>query len=146
MSRSLQVRLAWRLAVVFAATILVTSLAILLHRGDSEIPRAELMEAIDRITAGLSRDSSGGPRLALPGHPDFDYAVATSDGRTLFASAAPPPPAPAGWSAGFLRPSDRTMAYRNGDSRLGKVGSRLGPGIHRPPRVVRGLTQSPGRG
>lgn len=127
MSRSLQFRLAWRLAVVFAATILVTSLAILLHRGGSnaEIPRTELMEAIDRIAAGLSRDSSGEPRLALPADRDFDYAVATADGRTLFTSVTPPPAAPAGWSAGFLRQDDRTMAYRTTDSALGKVAIRV---------------------
>jgi signal transduction histidine kinase len=126
--RSLQFRLAWRLALVFSAVILATSLAILLHRGDgnAEIPRAELLEAIDRVEAGLGLDSSGRPRLDLPPNPDFDYAVATPDGRTLFASATPLPEAPAGWSTGFLRKGDQTEAYREVDSALGRVRIRVG--------------------
>ena len=58
MNASLQSRLTWRLALVFAAVILATSLALFFHhRGvDTEIPSATLTRITDHVIAGLSRD------------------------------------------------------------------------------------------
>jgi hypothetical protein len=126
-SRSLQFRLAWRLAVVFAMVILGTSLAILLHRGGGHdaLPDDELMEAIDRVKAGLSVGPDGRPRLDLPADPGFDYAVATSAGTTLFASPAPPSvPSPA-WTAGLLRQGDKVAAFRQAETAAGPVTIRV---------------------
>ena len=109
--RSLQFRLAWRLALVVSAVVLATSFAILLHRrsGMTDIPREELIEAIDQVTAGLSLGSDGKPQLSLPANPEYSYAVAAADGRGLFASARPPGEAPRAGprasSAKAVRPS-----------------------------------------
>jgi len=127
MSRSLQFRLAWRLALLFPVVILGTSLAILFHRGGGEasLPRTELMEAIDRVRVHLAKDSDGSPRLELPADPGFDYAVSTGEGKTLFASTVPPAPAPAEWTAGLLRQGDRVVAFRQVESAVGTVGIRV---------------------
>lgn len=132
MSRSLQFRLAWRLGLIVAAVILATSLAILLHRvdGNAAIPRAELIEAIERVKAGLIRDATGQPHLDLPADPDFTYAVVTPQGVTLFASARPPAEVPTGWSMGFLRKGDQTVAGEESDSAVGPVYIRVGIDIH----------------
>jgi signal transduction histidine kinase len=126
--RSLQFRLAWRLGLVVSAVVLATSFAILLHRrgGMTDIPREELIEAIDQVTAGLSLGSGGKPQLSLPADREFDYAVATADGRSLFASARPPGEAPPGWSAGFLSEGGQAVAFRRLDSAIGRVEIRVG--------------------
>ena len=126
--RSLQFRLAWRLALVVSAVVLATSFAILLHRrsGMTDIPREELIEAIDQVTAGLSLGGDGKPQLSLPANPEYNYAVAGADGRTLFASARPPGEAPPGWSAGFLTERSQAVAFRRLDSAIGRVEIRVG--------------------
>jgi signal transduction histidine kinase len=126
--RSLQFRLAWRLALVVLAIVLATSFAILLHRrsGTTDIPREELIEAIDQVTAGLSLGADGKPQLRLPANPEYNYAVAEADGRTLFASARPPGEAPPGWSAGFLTERSQAVAFRRLDSAIGRVEIRVG--------------------
>lgn len=126
MNGSLQFRLAWRLALVFVAVILATSFAILLHRGsgNADIPRDELMEAIDQVRSGLSLGSDGKPRLDLPADPGFAYAVEAPDGRTIFASLKPPPAVPQSWSIGFLRQDDQTIGIREVDSAIGRVAIR----------------------
>ena len=126
--RSLQFRLAWRLALVVSAVVLATSFAILLHRrsGMTDIPREELTEAIDEVTAGLSLGSDGKPQLSLPANPEYSYAVAAADGRGLFASARPPGEAPPGWSAGFLSEGGQAVAFRRLDSAIGQVEIRVG--------------------
>ncbi|HEX4570875.1 MAG TPA: HAMP domain-containing sensor histidine kinase [Dongiaceae bacterium] len=126
--RSLQFRLAWRLALVVLAIVLATSFAILLHRrsGTTDIPREELIEAIDQVTAGLSQGANGKPQLRLPANPEYNYAVAGADGRALFASARPPGEAPPGWSAGFLSERSQAVAFRRLDSAIGRVEIRVG--------------------
>ena len=126
--RSLQFRLAWRLALVVLAIVLVTSFAILLHRrsGTTDIPREELIEAIDQVTAGLSLGADGKPQLRLAANPEFNYAVAGADGRTLLTSARPPGEAPPGWSAGFLSERSQAVAFRRLDSAIGRVEIRVG--------------------
>jgi signal transduction histidine kinase len=132
MTQSLQFRLAWRLALVFSAVILATSFAVLLHRhgGNAEIPRDELNEAIDRMTAALALGADDKPRLDLPGDPGFDYAVETPAGGLLFASAHPPAPAPEGWHEGFLRAGEETVGFREVDSAIGKVELSVGINVH----------------
>jgi signal transduction histidine kinase len=127
-SRSLQFRLAWRLALVFSVVILVTCFAILLHRrsGSTEIPRDELTEAIDRVTAALSLGADGKPKLTLGSGVDFDYAVDAADGTELFASAEPPLPAERGWTEGYMRVGSQTAAFRETDSPVGRVAIRVG--------------------
>ena len=53
MNGSLQTRLAWRLAIVFAVVILVTALALFLHRRSSvaDIPSETLTELLDHIAS-----------------------------------------------------------------------------------------------
>ena len=133
MSPSLQSRLAWRLAVVFAAVILATSLALFFHRHgvDTEIPADTLTRIIDHVAAGLSRGSDGAPRLDLDEDDGaFDYAVVGDDGRVLLASSNPPAPiAAGGWSEGYLRrhgPSgERIAAFTHADTPLGRVEIRV---------------------
>ena len=133
--RSLQFRLAWRLALVVSAVVLATSFAILLHRrsGMTDIPREELIEAIDQVTAGLSLGSDGKPQLSLPANPEYNSAVAAADGRSLFASTRPPGEAPPGWSAGFLSEGGQAVAFRRLDSAIGQVEIRAGVDIRQRP-------------
>jgi signal transduction histidine kinase len=132
MNGSLQTRLAWRLAIVFAVVILVTALALFVHRRASvaDIPSETLTELLDHIATGLSRGSDGAPRLALEEDDgQFDYAVAAPDGHILLASANPPPAAPGGWQSGFLSriESGRTqvLGYAHANSALGPVEIRI---------------------
>jgi len=132
MNGSLQGRLAWRLALVFAAVILATALALFIHRRASvvEVPSDTLSELLDHIAAGLSRGPDGAPRLVLDEDDgSFDYAVTAPDGRILLASANPPPPAPAGWQSGFLsRPESgttRMLGYGHAETALGGVEIRI---------------------
>jgi signal transduction histidine kinase len=135
MNGSLQARLAWRLALVFAAVILATSAALYIHRGrgDAEAAAYLLHRTIGRVAAALSRGPDGAPRLAL-GDLDgrFDYAVAGSDGRVLFASKNPPPgPGPMpGWPEGYLRRPETTgddiVAFTQVDTAIGPVEIRVG--------------------
>jgi signal transduction histidine kinase len=133
MNPSLQSRLAWRMALVFAAVILATSLALFFHhRGvDTEIPASRLTRLIDHVIAGLSRGSDGVPRLDLDEDDGrFDYAVVGDDGRTLLASGNPPAPMAAGhWPEGYLRrPSpvgERIAAFAHADTALGHVEIRI---------------------
>jgi signal transduction histidine kinase len=133
MSPSLQSRLAWRLALVFAAVILATSLALFFHhRGvDTEIPADTLTRIVDHVVAGLSRGADGTARLDIDEDDgSFDYAVVAADGRTLLASANPPASIAAdGWPEGYLRrpgPSgDRIAAFTRADTALGHVEIRV---------------------
>src|SRR6202521_548253 len=133
MSPSLQSRLAWRLALVFAAVILATSLALFFHRRgvDTEIPANTLTRIIDHVVAGLTRGADGAPRLELnEDDGSFDYAVVGEDGRVLLASANPPAPIAVGsWPEGYLRrhgPSgDRIAAFTHADTLLGHVEIRV---------------------
>jgi signal transduction histidine kinase len=129
---SLQSRLAWRLALVFAAVILATALALFFHRRGvgTEIPAGSLTRVLDHVVAGLSRASDGTPRLDIDeddGH--FDYAVTGEDGTPLLASANPPAPFPAGWPEGYLRRADpsgeRIAAFTQADTALGRVNIRI---------------------
>jgi signal transduction histidine kinase len=130
---SLQSRLAWRLAIVFAAVILATSLALFFHRRgvDTEIPADTLTRIIDHVVAGLSRGSDGAPRLEFDEDDGtFDYAIVADDGRMLLASANPPAPiAAGGWPEGYLRrhgpTSDRIAAFTRADTPLGHVEIRV---------------------
>jgi signal transduction histidine kinase len=130
---SLQSRVAWRLALVFAAVILATSLALFFHRRgvDTEIPAETLARIIDHIVAGLSRGPDGTPRLEFDEDDGrFDYAVVGNDGRALLASANPPAPIPAGdWPEGYLRrhgpAGDRIAAFTHADTPLGHVEIRV---------------------
>ena len=133
MSPSLQFRLAWRLALVFSAVIVATSLAILLHRGsaNTDIPRDELIKSIELVKAGISFGADGKPCLDLPPKPEFDYAVVTPEGQPLFASAKPPAKSLGGWSTGFLREGGQTVAFRQVDSALGRVEIRVGIDLRR---------------
>ncbi len=133
MSPSLQSRLAWRLALVFAAVILATSLALFFHhRGvDTEIPADALTRIIDHVAAGLSRGADGAAHLDIDEDDgSFDYAVVAADGRTLLASANPPAPITAGsWPEGYLRRpgpfGDRVAAFTRADTALGHVEIRV---------------------
>ena len=133
MNASLQSRLTWRLALVFAAVILATSLALFFHhRGvDTEIPSATLTRITDHVIAGLSRGPDGAARLDLDEDDgSFDYAIVGGDGRVLLASPNPPAPVPAGaWPEGYLRRSgpsgERIAAYTQADTALGHVQIRV---------------------
>jgi signal transduction histidine kinase len=134
MNPSLQSRLAWRLALVFAAVILATSLALFFrrHAVDTEIPADTLTRLIDHVVAGLSRGSDGLPHLDLDEDDGkFDYAVIGDDGKMLLASANPPAPiaASGGWPEGYFRrhgpAGDRIAAFTHADTALGHVEIRV---------------------
>ncbi len=132
MNGSLQGRLAWRLAIVFAAVILATALALFIHRRATvaDIPSDTLTELLDHIATSLSRGPDGSPRLMLDQDDgSFDYAVTASDGRMLLASANPPPAAPPGWQSGFLSRVEsgttRVLGYGHADTALGPVEIRI---------------------
>ena len=133
MIASLQSRLGWRLALVFAAVILITSLALFFHRRgvDAEIPADTLARIIDHVVTGLSRGPDGAPRLELDEDDGrFDYAVVGDDGHAILASANPPAPIPAGgWPEGYLRrhgsTGDRFTAFTHADTALGHVEIRV---------------------
>ncbi|MEA2781027.1 MAG: hypothetical protein QOK29_2571, partial [Rhodospirillaceae bacterium] len=134
MIHSLQARLAWRLALVFAAVILTTSLAIYFHRGrgDAEALAYLLNRTMDRIAGALSRGADGAPRLDLHDLGDrYDYAVVKPDGQVLFASAKPPPassPVP-GWPEGYLRRPENAgpeiLGYEQVETAIGPVEIRV---------------------
>jgi signal transduction histidine kinase len=142
MKPSLQSRLAWRLALVFVVVIFATTLALFFHRHaiDTEIPAGTLTRFIDNVAAGLSRAADGSPRLDLDEDDGtFDYAVISSDGRTLLASAHPPAANPGGaWPEGYFRrhttTGDRIAAFAHADTALGPVEIRVeaddSPGWH----------------
>ncbi len=128
MTHSLQFRLAWRLALVFAAVILVTSFALLFHRGiGKEIPAEPLAHAVGRIAGALSLGPDG--KLALRLDEDdvnFDYAIMSASGDRLFASPNPPDALGIqGWPEGYLRhlgPSgERIAAFDRVDTPGGLV-------------------------
>jgi signal transduction histidine kinase len=126
--RSLQFRLAWRLALVFAAVILATSLALLFHRGvGREIPSEALAHAVGRLAGALSRGPDGKPAMSLDDDDiNFDYAILSPDGNRLFASANPPEATGVGnWPEGYLRhvgPSgERIAAFDRVDTAVGSV-------------------------
>lgn len=132
MTSSLQLRLAWRLGIAFAVIILVTVLALFLHRraGVADMPSETLGEVLDHIASGLSRGPDGSPRLNLEeddGH--FDYAIVAADGRILLASSNPPPPAPEAWQSGYLSGEGaggpRVLGYTHADSVFGRVEIRV---------------------
>jgi signal transduction histidine kinase len=132
MNSSLQGRLAWRLAIVFAAVILATALALFFHRRAtvSDIPSETLTELLDHIAGSLSLGPDGRPRLVLEEDDGrFDYAVATPNGEIVLASTNPPPPAPAGWKSGFLSRNEpggeRVLGYAHADTALGPMEIRV---------------------
>jgi len=133
LSPSLQSRLAWRLALVFAAVILATSLALFFHRrsGDAEMPTGALTRILDDVIAGLSRGADGAPRLALDEDDgSFDFAVLSPEGHVLLASASPPAPiGNAEWHEGYVRrrgpAGDRLVAFTRADTALGPVEIRI---------------------
>jgi hypothetical protein len=136
MTGSLQARLAWRLALIFAAVILATSAALYIHRGRSDAEASAYLASrmMGRVAAALSRGPDGAPRLAATHLDDrFDYVVSGPDGQVLFASPHPPPslggPVP-GWPEAYLRrpetTGDEIVAYRQVDSAIGPVEIRVG--------------------
>jgi signal transduction histidine kinase len=105
-TNSLQFRLAWRLALVFAAVILATSLALFFHRDSGrELSSDALGKAISRIARSLSLGPDGQPAMSLEDDDnEFEFAVLAADGRRLFASPDAPTAADlAGLAAGYVR-------------------------------------------
>jgi len=132
MNGSLQGRLAWRLAIAFAALILATALALFIHRRANviDVPSDTLTELVDHIATGLSRGPDGTPRLTLDEDDgNFDYAVTDPEGHVLLASAKPPPAAPSGWESGFINRVEsgttRVLGYGHAETALGPVEIRV---------------------
>ncbi len=138
MIRSLQFRLAWRLALVFAVVILATSLALLFHRGiGREIPSEHLAAIMDRLAAALQNGPQGRPELRLDTRKlDYEFAIRTVDGHQLFASTHPPRDlGRQAWPEGYLRRAQGSEevigAFARANSALGPVDIQveMGPSV-----------------
>jgi len=145
-TRSLQFRLAWRLALVFAVVILATSLALFFHRDTGqEASAVSLGRAISHIARALAPGGGGEPVLNLgDDDSEYEFAVLSADGRVLLASAHPPAPQHfQGLAEGYVRrlgpPGDRIAGYARVETAIGPVEIRveMGAPIGSIDRIVR---------